>query len=1097
MSKNVFTKLISLVIALVLALSVCLPALAAAVEVTTREKYDTVLNEVVLEKYEEVIAATTEEEVEAILLGLTKENIEAILQKMTEEQQTQWMEHIDYLYGKWYDFDVYEQQTFTKGFYVNGELVYGKALRDALFAIEEDHTFRLAVNQYNFGQGGSLEGTLSDVQSKRITNAMIHWGFDVTGTSADLTNLSFGSIYNLRINARASTLPEWPNEGAIKLDKDAVAVPGKDNVWEITLQIQGKNFRTTSDVVLVIDNSNSMYDERMINAKIAAKAFVDNLLTENSTTRVAVVVFGSGLIDTTDFYTYTNKEQLKTYIDSIRQQMNGDGGGTNIQAGIHAADALLYSTASTGRLKNIVLLADGKPTYGYPWVTTGTYVGCDSYHIVTGMRGGELTNVGSEYTVDYSRVIGSGSAYEVTTNAQVYAYDEEHDRYGYLSANGIVNVNGILVSGSGTNLGIGTIWEANQTKAKGTTFYSVALQAGSDGEYVLQNCATDASKGYFEIEENETDVAGKLNTAFTSIAGSIAIAASKGIVLDPMGEKVELSFNDANAAGPVVTTDLAVYNAGNADVYISQGSIEYNQTSHTFDWKVGNVNEGTPVVLKYRVKIREGVEVSKGETIPTNKSTSFTYKDYQQNDQTQEFPIPNVSVGGGTIMVHWYLVNENGQPINADGVVVEGKEFAYQLQEAAYHTIDGLAAMEYNTSYKIEADSFIDYSYHSYVWNTAMGTQDYVNVTIPPTASSQHVWFAYTEVKNGSLTITKNVTDELFTTGSFTFTVTPPAGETLPAGLADVTGVTVANNVATVVVPITSGTGAVTLPDLPAGDYTVQELNAANYTTTVKVGEAAAVTGTSATVAVPAGDDAAVVFSNVRKLGNLKISKTVQGEYAPAVPFTFQVTLNGTGTATYPYKVYNTSDNTEVENAAGTIGGSVNTIALKDGQYALITGIQQGVQYSVEEINIPTGFAVTPTTASGNISETAVAEAAFTNVHQVGSLTITKTVSGEVEEGQRFLFKVTDDANKQIAEVVLAAGSSVTLDNLPLGDYTVTEDVSWSLRYTVDDAEQTKAVTLNGNTPFNFTNTRKANDQWLDANAGVHNEFATDTETSY
>ena len=38
-----------------------------------------------------------------------------------------------------------------------------------------------------------------------------------------------------------STQPVWPAEGSIKLDKDAKAVKGQENLWEVTLGIQGKN----------------------------------------------------------------------------------------------------------------------------------------------------------------------------------------------------------------------------------------------------------------------------------------------------------------------------------------------------------------------------------------------------------------------------------------------------------------------------------------------------------------------------------------------------------------------------------------------------------------------------------------------------------------------------------------------------------------------------------------------------------------------------------------------------------------------------------------------------------------------------------------
>lgn len=71
-----------------------------------------------------------------------------------------------------------------------------------------------------------------------------------------------------------SEQPVWPEEGAIQLSKSAAAVEGKENTWEVTLGIQGKNYKTTSDVVLVIDNSNSMYDNsRMAKTKAAANAF--------------------------------------------------------------------------------------------------------------------------------------------------------------------------------------------------------------------------------------------------------------------------------------------------------------------------------------------------------------------------------------------------------------------------------------------------------------------------------------------------------------------------------------------------------------------------------------------------------------------------------------------------------------------------------------------------------------------------------------------------------------------------------------------------------------------------------------------------------
>ena len=133
----------------------------------------------------------------------------------------------------------------------------------------------------------------------------------------------------------ASDGPAWPNEGAINLSKTAQPVEGQDGLYEITLTIQGKNYSTTSDVVLVIDCSGSMEGPMLTNTRKAAKAFGDKLLTENSTTRIAIVTF----IDTATaynsghFYTASELDDFKAAVDDATYA----NGGTNQQAGIHVA----------------------------------------------------------------------------------------------------------------------------------------------------------------------------------------------------------------------------------------------------------------------------------------------------------------------------------------------------------------------------------------------------------------------------------------------------------------------------------------------------------------------------------------------------------------------------------------------------------------------------------------------------------------------------------------------------------------------------------------------------------------------------------------
>lgn len=557
-----------------------------------------------------------------------------------------------------------------------------------------------------------------------------------------------------------SEQPVWPEEGAIQLSKSAAAVEGKENTWEVTLGIQGKNYKTTSDVVLVIDNSNSMYDNsRMAKTKAAANAFVDTLLTEDSTTRIALVVYN--LNEThTGFYTYENKAALKHQIDAIAKSRPEKLGGTFTQLGLHTARTLLNSAESTGQNKSIVLLSDGEPTKAYEFVAKNpTYTGCESWHVISGHHGG--TFKAETFEPNYSLTLGDGR----TNDFGTYSYnaiarsvicdkgvksDIDCNYYKDSSGNWVYTTNKV-----GTDLGVPTMWEAEQATAEGTTVYTVAFQAGTDGERVLKACATNPTKGFFAISSS-TNIETALKDAFTSIAGSISIAARAGSVADTMGDKVQLVFKDA---APIITTDMAVYAAGNADVYISQGTASYDSAARAIHWTVGNVSEQDKPVMKYRVTIKSGYNPSTGETLLTNEQAAFSYIDYLGRNAEAEFPKPEVTVGGGKLLVHWYQVNEKGLPVNAQGTVVESPALAHQVQPAEYHSVNGSTGLRYNTPYTVDHKIFDGYTYYgSYILNDGSLTEgDSATVTLTAVSSNQDLWFAYgrdfkvAHVQNGTV----------------------------------------------------------------------------------------------------------------------------------------------------------------------------------------------------------------------------------------------------------------------------------------------------------------------------------------------------------
>lgn len=510
----------------------------------------------------------------------------------------------------------------------------------------------------------------------------------------------------------------------------AQPVENKEGIYEITLTIQGKNFETNSDVVLVIDKSGSMNDDdKLLDTKKAAIAFGEKLLTKGSTTRIAIVTYAETAASINNGHFYTADE-----LDAFKSQINGikASGGTNQQAGIHVAQQLLDSDSPVGNLKNIVILSDGVPTYSYAITgsitcTRDAYVERDSKHVYYVYATMDVDWSTANIVCNHNNRIGSG--------------------YGI----GVKKQSGLSVNSCGKyssyiSHGIATIWEAKQAKATGTTIFSVALQVDTEGENILKACATDPTKGYYAIGKND-NVETKLKDAFTAIAGSIAIAAKNGKVTDPMSDYVSLDFT----GNPVVTSDEAVYKNGQADVYLSQGTVTRNE--QTLSWDVGNINEDSPAIMKYRVHLNDNVE--SGNTYPTNKTTTFNYTDYQGNPAEKEFPIPTVNPEGGTILVHYYLVDADGKPINADGKVMDSPEKAQVLAQPENFQYNGTDALDYNSSYDVSKKNIEGATYYGYTLNgrdaanpDVQGREDTVSVEITSTNANREVWFAYYQTFN-------------------------------------------------------------------------------------------------------------------------------------------------------------------------------------------------------------------------------------------------------------------------------------------------------------------------------------------------------------
>ncbi len=133
------------------------------------------------------------------------------------------------------------------------------------------------------------------------------------------------------------------------------------------------------------------------------------------------------------------------------------------------------------------------------------------------------------------------------------------------------------------------------------------------------------------------------------------------------------------------------------------------------------------------------------------------------------------------------------------------------------------------------------------------------------------------------------------------------------------------------------------------------------------------------------------VFENTHKPGNLKVTKTVgegKGNGNADLEFAFTLTLrDASGTLldaskSFAFTKYNADDSTA---GTGTIGNG-GSFTLKAGQYLVISDLEYGAKYSVEEVNLPGGWSVeNAVNASGSIPAAGTAEAEFSNLYTPGS----------------------------------------------------------------------------------------------------------------
>ena len=370
-----------------------------------------------------------------------------------------------------------------------------------------------------------------------------------------------------------------------KLEKSAQWVDEKAGIAKITIKVTGEQPTETTkktDIVLVIDRSLSMTQndrDWLDNAKKAAKAFAEKVLTGDPNVRIAVVAYAAKTMNDWDFS--SDLTTVKQHIDAINTN-NGNWHGTNIQAGIHSARERLKKSDKDAD-KFMIVLADGAPNYRFgifkgksTWSLTSQQAA--AYHIKTDYREGGKQYFPNLYTADSttfsydnSDIMDEDSGYCYTaTVSEAYAAKATDCIPCYAIGYGIASGSSLI----------------------NTLMYSIA---STDAGFV--NAGTDVNA---------------ITKVFSDIATDIQYKAHDVTLTDTMGAGFTYLANETYPSNPVVTPS-----AGNK----------------TVTWDVADKLGDETKTLTFYVQYDKNT-LTDAETLPTNTSASLSYEDNKGNAQT-------------------------------------------------------------------------------------------------------------------------------------------------------------------------------------------------------------------------------------------------------------------------------------------------------------------------------------------------------------------------------------------------------------------------------------------------------------------------------
>ena len=395
-------------------------------------------------------------------------------------------------------------------------------------------------------------------------------------------------------------------DGSVSVDKSIKWIDVNEGLAEVTVTVHAndQNITTqitkTTDIVLVLDVSNSMKGNKLKNAKTAASNFASAMLEKDSKgkIKIAVVEYCNEATTLTEF-----SDSMSTVLNAISKvstPSNEELGGTNIQAGLKTARTMLE--ASLAENKFVILLSDGEPTYSYE-VEDVVFTVTQEDSCINGIyHNVKITDCSYDIkAIDYNTIIGNGSDYtfhnSFTENIPIYC---SHEKF-------VKNYKASLPN----NHGVATIYEASAIENASIYSIGFGIESGSNAEDVLSQVADQGQ--YFLSDISQDEISKVFNKIQTSVDSQISA-----------GEEASLSSGNNDVyVGNTSDKVLANYTVIEDSISVDLGSAVLKDGE--VDWTIGRLPNGSATLI-YQIKIDMST-IPYGNIISIAPS-SLTYRPY-------------------------------------------------------------------------------------------------------------------------------------------------------------------------------------------------------------------------------------------------------------------------------------------------------------------------------------------------------------------------------------------------------------------------------------------------------------------------------------